>query len=296
MLTYSNHGILSSYAVLSEFAALVEHDSPIPYYVQVKETLSQRIQQGDWQPGDQLPVDMDLCQEFDVSRTVIRQALNDMVNEGLVIRKKGKGTFVAEPKIGESLVQKLTGFYQDMADRGHPPVSRVLRQEVVPASPGVAAYLEIDSGTPVIVIERLRFVQDEPIVLVTTYLPEALCPGLAHEDLSRQSLYAYIERQYGLAIARGHRSLEAVPADEYEAQHLQVKRGAPLILLDSVSYLEDGTPLEYYHALHRGDRSKFEVELVRIREQGKVREVLGPRVTDLPPSNSSKDYLPLGRH
>jgi GntR family transcriptional regulator len=96
---------------------VVDQNSPIPYYVQVKEALRQRIQQGEWMRGDQLPVDLELCQMFGVSRTVIRQALNELVNEGLVIRRKGKGTFVAEPKIGESLVQKLTGFYQDMVDR-----------------------------------------------------------------------------------------------------------------------------------------------------------------------------------
>ena len=272
---------------------VVDQNSPIPYYVQVKEALRQRIQQGEWMRGDQLPVDLELCQMFGVSRTVIRQALNELVNEGLVIRRKGKGTFVAEPKIGESLVQKLTGFYQDMVDRGHAPASQVLKQEATPASPLVAAFLEIAPGTPVIEIERVRFVQDEPIVLVTTYMPQVLCPELLHEDLTHQSLYAYLERRYNLVTVRGHRTLEAVPANEYEANLLQVKRGAPLILLDSVSYLEDGTPLEYYHALHRGDRSKFEVELVRIREQGKVREVMGGEVMDLPPSNSSKRDLPL---
>jgi GntR family transcriptional regulator len=271
---------------------VVDQNSPIPYYVQVKEALRQRIQQGEWMRGDQLPVDLELCQMFGVSRTVIRQALNELVNEGLVIRRKGKGTFVAEPKIGESLVQKLTGFYQDMVDRGHAPVSRVLKQEATPASPLVAAFLEIAPGTPVIEIERVRFVQDEPIVLVTTYMPQVLCPELLNEDLTHQSLYAYLERRYNLVTVRGHRTLEAVPANEYEANLLQVKRGAPLILLDSVSYLEDGTPLEYYHALHRGDRSKFEVELLRIREQGRVREVMGGEVMDLPPSNSSKRDLP----
>lgn len=266
----------------------IDHDSPIPYYVQVKESLREHIRRGDWKPGDQIPGEMELCRIFDVSRTVIRQALNEMVYEGLIIRKKGKGTYVAEPKIGESLVQKLTGFYQDMEDRGHPPISQVLKQHAIPADLKTATHLEVEQGAPVIEIERLRFVQEEPIVLVTTYLPETLCPKLTHEDLAEQSLYAYLEAEYDLVIARGWRTLEAVPANEYEAQLLQIKKGSPLILLDSVSYLEDGTPLEYYHALHRGDRSKFEVELVRIREQGRVRKVIGSQASQLPPSNSSK--------
>ncbi|MFP3854779.1 MAG: GntR family transcriptional regulator [Anaerolineales bacterium] len=266
--------------------ASVDHNSPIPFYVQVKKKLQGAIEQGEWQPGDQLPGEMELCDQFGVSRTVIRQALSDMVHEGYIIRRKGKGTFIAEPKIREGLVQELTGFYQDMAERGHEPISRVMRSEIVDATGVVASHLMIDEGTPVVEIERLRFVEDEPIVLVTTYLPESLCPDLVDADLERRSLYAFIEEHYGLVIARGRRTVQAVPANEYEAEHLGVPKGAPLILLDSVSYLEDGTPLEYYHALHRGDRSQFDVELVRIREQGEVREVLGGESNRLPPSNS----------
>ena len=245
----------------------VNRSSAIPYYVQVRDTIQAQIQDGEWQPGDQLPGEPELCRKFSVSRTVIRQALNDLVNKGFVTREKGKGTFVALPKIREQLVQKLTGFYQDMVEQGYTPVARVLRQHSVPASPKVAGYLHIAPGTPVIEIERLRLVQDLPIQLVTTYIPHALCPTLLEADLSEQSLYAFLEQSHGIVIARGHRSIEAVPANEYEARLLQVQRGAPLILLDSVSYLNDGTAVEYYHALHRGDRTRFEVELVRVRDR-----------------------------
>ncbi|MBI3286974.1 MAG: GntR family transcriptional regulator [Chloroflexi bacterium] len=271
--------------ISSAASATIDRNSPIPYYVQVKEALRERIERGDWKAGHQLPGELELCRIFEVSRTVIRQALKELTYEGLIAPQKGKGTFVAEPKIAESLVQKLTGFYQDMVDRGHNPVSQVLKQRVYPANLKVAARLAIQPGTPVIEIDRLRFIQDEPIVLVTTYLPYALCPQLLQADLSRQSLYAFLERECGLVIARGHRTIEAVPANEYEARLLQIEKGAPLILLDSVSYLNDGTPIEYYHALHRGDRSQFEVELVRIRAQGRVREALGGDATELPRSN-----------
>lgn len=263
----------------------VDRKSPIPYYAQVKEALREHIDQGDWEPGDQLPGEPALCQIFGVSRTVIRQALKEMEYEGLIVREKGKGTFLAEPKIVEGLVQKLTGFYQDMVERGHSPVTQVLKQEVAPAGPKVAAYLDLEPGTQVIQIDRLRFVQEEAIVLVTTYLPYALCPEILHEDLSRQSLYELLEKKYRLVIARGHRTLEAVPANEREAYLLQIPEGAPLVMLDSISYLDDGTPIEYYHALHRGDRSRFEVELVHIREQGGVRSILGGAAIELPRSN-----------
>jgi GntR family transcriptional regulator len=251
----------------------IDRSSPIPYYIQVKDALQLRIQDGSWQPGDQIPGEPELCRMFDVSRTVIRQALNDLVYRGLLVRKKGKGTFVAEPKIRESLVQKLTGFHQDMVEQGYTPVTRVLKQGLVPANRKVAAYLGIDEGTEVVEIERVRFVQDEPIQLTTTYLPYRLCPELLQQDLTDKSLYIFLEKQCGIMIARGHRSIEAVPANDYEARLLQVKKGAPLIMLNSVSFLSDGTPIEYYHALHRGDRTRFEVELVRVREQGTNPEV-----------------------
>jgi GntR family transcriptional regulator len=120
----------------------------------------------------------------------------------------------------------------------------------------------------VIEIERVRSVLNEPIVLVTTYLPYDLCPALLQEDLTNQSLYRLLESKYNLRIERGRRTIEAVAANDREAQLLKVRKNAPLVLLDSVSYLGDGRPIEYFHALHRGDRARFEVEPVRLRPGG----------------------------
>ena len=243
----------------------IDRKSYIPLYVQVKDALKDLIDGGSMVPGAQLPGEPELCRIFDVSRTVIRQSLRDMELEGLIVREKGRGTFVAEPKLREGLFQELTGFYEDMAGKGRPPVSQVLTQDILPATRKVAGFLKIKQGTPVTHIDRLRFVDEEPLVLVSTYLPAERCPGLESVDFTRRSLYEYLATAYGLVIARGHRVLEAVPASEYEAGLLQVKKGAPLILLESVSYLADGSPIEYYHALHRGDRSRFEVELIKLR-------------------------------
>ena len=206
---------------------------------------------------------------FRISRTVVRQAINELTYENLLYRQKGKGTYVAEPKIRESLFQNLTGFYRDMEERGYRPVSQVLKQQVVPASPKVANCLNLEPEALVIEIQRVRFVNEEPIILVTSYFPYQLCPKLLQANLTNNSLYKFIENEYGLLIVRGRRTIEAIPADEYEAQLLQVEKGAPLILLNSVSYLADGTAVEYYHAVQRGDRSSFDVELVRIRSAEK---------------------------
>jgi GntR family transcriptional regulator len=263
----------------------IDFNSPIPYYLQLYAHLLESIESGEWRQGDKLPGEHALCEAYGLSRSVVRQALGMLEQEGHIVRRRGKGAFVAEPKISESLAQQLTGFHQDMRERGRRIFSRVLAQAIIPAPVGIARRLELETGAPVVHLERLRFVEGEPIVLVSSYLPAALCPGLEDVDFSEQSLYASLSGAYDLHIARGRRTIEAVAADERTSQLLEVALGAPLIQLESVSYDESGRPIETYRALHRGDRSQFEVELVRIQGDGLLRRTLGSTVQNLPPSN-----------
>jgi GntR family transcriptional regulator len=242
---------------------MIDRNSPIPFYAQLKSEILTRIERNIWKPGEQLPGELDLCSSFAVSRTVVRQALQELEIEGVIRREKGKGTFVAAAKITENLAYKLTGFYQDMAEQGLNPISKVLRREVLPATPKLARELKIEPGEAVIEIERLRFVEDDPLVFVTTCIPYKFCPGLEMVDLARQSLYWVLERHYGIVIASGRRTLEAVGANPREAELLRVPVGTPLMLLDSIGYLDNGQPVEVFHALHRGDRSRFEVVITR---------------------------------
>jgi GntR family transcriptional regulator len=244
----------------------IDFESHIPYYIQLMDILKEKVQKKDWVAGDQIPGEQDLCEMYRVSRTVVRQALRELELEGVISRRKGKGTFISSPKINEGLVQKLTGFYQDMVERGLKPVTKVLHQSVSPASEKVARFLNIQPGDKVIDIQRLRYISEEPILLVTTYIPFEVCPDLEKVDLSNRSLYEYLEKECGVFIAKGRRYIEAVLANDSEAELLGVESGAPLMMLDSISFSENGLPVEYYHALHRGDRSRFEVELFRLRE------------------------------
>jgi GntR family transcriptional regulator len=247
-------------------AEKINFDSYIPYYIQLMGILKEKVQTRIWAPGDQIPGEQELCSLYQISRTVVRQALRELELEGAITRRKGKGTFISLPKISEGLVQKLTGFYQDMLERGLKPVTKVLHQNVNPASKKVAGFLKIKPGDNVIDILRLRFINSEPIQLVTTYVPFVICPSLATVDLTDRSLYEFLETECGIQISRGRRYIEAVLANENEAELLGIARNAPLLMLDSISYAESGQPIEYYHALHRGDRSRFEVELFRIKE------------------------------
>ena len=246
----------------------IDFASPMPYYIQFMQVVRRRIGNGDWPVGAQLPGEPELCSIYGISRTVVRQALGELELQNLIVRRKGKGTYVAPPKVNESLAQKLTGFYRDMIERGYRVATQVLHQRVTPANDKVAEFLQIAPQALVVDIRRLRFVNEEPIQLVTSYLPYELWPRLAEIDLTQRSLYDVLENDCGVIIARGRRFIEAVAANESEARLLQIERGAPLIMLDSVSLLDDGRPVEYYHAVHRGDRSRFEVELVRVREGG----------------------------
>jgi GntR family transcriptional regulator len=262
-------------------AATIDFTSNIPYYVQLIELLKDMIQGKTWKPGGKIPGELELCDSYGVSRTVVRQALRELELHGLLVARKGKGTFVAEPKINESLAQKLTGFYQDMLERGLQPVTVVLHQRVIPCPDTIAVHLQVPPGSEVIDINRVRSVDDAPIQLVNSFIPYDLCPKLATVDLTNRSLYQFLEDEGGLRIVRGRRLIEAVAANESEARLLQVDRGSPLVMLDSISYLADGRPIEYYHAVHRGDRSRFEVELVRSRNPDQ------PLETDnLPRSNT----------
>jgi GntR family transcriptional regulator len=270
---------------IEELANNINKDNPIPYYIQLKEVLMRFIEINQLKSEDQLPGEHDLCRIFDLSRTVIRQSLSVLEQEGVIVRRKGKGAFIASRKITESLVQKLTGFHQDMAMRGTTTVSKVLIQKIIPANDLISEKLKITPGTQVLIIERVRFVNDEPIVLVTTFLPYNMCKGIEKEDLAHQSLYELLETKHNIVIERGERTIEAVLPTKEQCYLLNITKKIPLIKLESTSYLSSGAPVEYYYAYHRADKSRFKVELVRIEERGKLKTPLSKNLNDIPESN-----------
>jgi GntR family transcriptional regulator len=265
-------GVIMERGVLLRDDFYIDKNSPVPYYHQLKIYLTSEIEAGNWAPEQKLPSEAEFCNRFKISRTVVRQAIKELQNEGYLETEKGRGTFIARPKIIEGFVQSITGFYEEMAKRGYRITTHVLKQELSPASRTIAEALEVESGAPVITLSRLRKLNDEPSVYVTTYIPQGLCPELLKADLENKSLYDFLEHTgYGLKIHRGKRYISVSLANEYEASLLNMEVGAPLIELDSVTYLEDGRPLEYFHALHRGDRTRFEVNLIKLKASDQYR-------------------------
>jgi GntR family transcriptional regulator len=263
--------------------ALLRRDVPIPFYYQLMQLLESEIRAGAWSAHALIPSEYDLCAQYGVSRTVVRQALGELVAKGLLYRVKGKGTFVAPRKLQEKFIQRAEGFYDEMTQQGLTVRSSVLEQHVQPPPPHVQEQLALPDGSLTIKIGRLRFIEEQPLQVVTTYIPQLLCPGLELVDLTRASLYAVLRQRYGLAVASGTRTLEAIEAQQPITKLLAVPKGKALFKMTSISYLVDGRPFEYYEAWHRGDRSKFEIELAVVSNAASPpRRQGGARVTTAP--------------
>jgi GntR family transcriptional regulator len=141
--------------------------------------------------------------------------------------------------------------------------SQVLEQGVVRPPPGVAAQLALQSDQLTIKIVRLRLLEEVPLLLETIFIPVALCPGLEHVDLARASLYTLLKQQYGLHLKRTRQTLEVIIANDYESDLFGIEPGTAMILVEGVTYLDQGQPVEYFKAIYRGDRFKFELESQR---------------------------------
>ena len=231
-------------------------------YLRIKDWLREAIEKGEYRPGDRIPSEHELMRRFGVSRSTIRQAVSELVLEGWLYRVQGSGTYVARPKYRQTL-SRLTSFTEDMHLLGLTPRSRLLLFRVEEADEKISAALSLRPGEEVIRIERLRFADEEPMALNTSVLPRQLVPGLEKQDLQRSSLYEILERRYGLILARAEQTLEPALADPYAAELLRVPIGAPLLLVEGVVYLKNGTPIEWVRILYRGDRYKFHIVAVR---------------------------------
>lgn len=242
---------------------MLQRNSPMPLYYQVERILHNWIA-NELKPGSVIPGEKDLCDAFQVSRSVIRQALSNLTNKGIIRRYRGIGTVVVQPKIDEHLVSRLTGFYADMVSQGFKPKTEVLQKEIVKADEVLAEYLSIKPDDRVIKIYRLRYIEEEPILLVTTFLPFSIFPKLLDEDLENQSLYTILESKYGIKLLWGERTIEAIIADSQDAKLLRISKGDPLLFLRSITYTEKDIPVEYYEAKHRADRTRFIARLFRM--------------------------------
>lgn len=250
-------------AVQFDDAEVVVHNSPVPYYFQLCSYIEQKIKSGDLRPGQLMPSEQELCQKLRISRTVVRQAMAELEHKGLIAKQSGKRSTVALPRYEAGLMQSLCGFYEDAISKGQRPSTRVLDLQVIPAEGEVSTALCLNPGELVIRLHRVRYLNEEPQIISVTHLVEKKCPDLIHEDLTNRSLYEILGQEYGLVVRRGFRTIQAIALERGDARIFQLRAGSPALLLTSIGLLDDGTPLEYFVAKHRGDRSRFQVRLVR---------------------------------
>jgi GntR family transcriptional regulator len=241
-------------------------------YVQIEEELAERIRTGMLRPGDRIPPERELAEQMQVSRMTVRQALGRLADRGLLVRERGRGTFVSEPKLIQSL-SRLNGFYDQMISQGILPSSRLLSGQEVLASAAVAQVLDLRIGEPLYKVVRLRLGGGVPLALETSFFPARLVPGLLDYDLERHSIYRLMER-YDARPVRATQSLEPVPARDQEADALEVLAGSPLMLVERIAWDTQDRPVEYAKDIYRGDRSRFVAELrLERNELGHVEDV-----------------------
>jgi GntR family transcriptional regulator len=231
-----------------------------PYYQQLKRILVQDIEDNR-QEGDLLPSESEMCRSYSVSRTVVRQALGELENEGLVLKVKGKGTYVTGRKLETSFVQHSLGFYESMQRSGHAVRSKTLVLRTEPCGVSEAKLVEIGVGDEIIRFDRVRSVDDRPVQVVRTVLPARLFPGLTEMDMTDRSLYQVLAQSYGVRPASGHRAIDATALSSEDAHHLRAPLGQPALRIESVTRADSGVLFEYYVAIYRGDSFKFELEV-----------------------------------
>ncbi len=226
--------------------------SPVPAYLRIEQEIRALIDSGIYRPGDRIPTEDELCRKYGVAKMTVRQGLSRLVTSGLLLRRRGVGTFVAAPKI-ERVGNLLLGFEEDARAHGVQPSTEVMAKTWVAASPEDAAALGLIAGGQVLRVDRLRMADGEPIALNTIILPPVMGRLLEQFDFGR-SLYALAAEVLGHPVGHADQRVEAVQADRSQAILLGIVEGSPLLRVQRITYLSDGRLLGLTRSHYRGDR------------------------------------------
>ncbi len=239
----------------------LNRESPIPLYYQLKGILRSSITVGKFDTTGLFPSERELIESYRVSRMTVRRALSELVNEGLLVREQGRGSFVVQHRVQEQLGHLLS-FTEIVREQSSPLESRVLDFQVV-ADSEVAKKMGIRVEEELVRLHRLRLIGDDPLVLQTTYVRHSLCPDIVQRGLRDDSLYKTLEDDYGLLLGEATGTVEAIPSNDHEASLLNITEGAPILFFEQLTYLQDGSPAEYSRSSYRGDRYRFTIKLAR---------------------------------
>ncbi|HXG75658.1 MAG TPA: GntR family transcriptional regulator [Gaiellaceae bacterium] len=219
--------------------------------------------------GDAIPSERQLSAQLGVSRLTVRAALEDLVREGYLVRRRGAGTFVSEPKITQELT--MTSFTDDMRRRGLRPSSRTLELRVVPAGARLGRVLRLSPSEPVVIARRLRLADGESMAIETLHVRAAYVPGLTAKDLDDGSFYELLSARYGIEIVGGEQTIEPTVTDEEESEALGVPLHSPAFRFERVTRSQTGEIVEFVESIYRGDRYKLVTALTRNPERPRTR-------------------------
>ena len=238
----------------------INRTSKLPLYHQLYEILRGDILHGKWEPGDMLPPESELVEHYQVSRTTVRQVLDMLVNEGLIYRQRGRGTFVAHPTLEQGLV-RIVSFTQDMRQRGCKPGTEVLFSGLVPAPEDIAKKLEIEPGEELARLDRLRLADGEPMSIEESHLVHRYCPGVLEGDYAANSLREALERDHSIRLIRAKQVIRALLAPSKLAGLLSIPSKSALLFIERISYSQQDVPVEFLRIYYRADRYSLYNEL-----------------------------------
>jgi GntR family transcriptional regulator len=254
----------------------IDPASGVALYYQIKQDLSRRITAGELAPGSALPSEQDLCEAYGVSRPTVRQATQDLVNEHLLERRRGLGTFIAHPRVRQEL-GGLRGFTEKMQLEGRVPGTKVLEHRVARADDldaETAAQLEVTGTANILRVVRVRLADGVPVMLETLSVPCERFPGIADIDLARESFYSTLRTRYGVVVSYLRETLEPVLLSKEEADALETKGREASISATLATYDHEGRAIEFTRSLVRRDASLYEIEVRRDAESGQNRLLL----------------------
>lgn len=240
----------------------LDRSVPIPLYFQLKQILLEAIKRGDYPVESLIPTEKELSEMFQISRTTVRQAITEMVREGWLYRIASKGTFVARLKIKQDFIKRLETFNEQISRTGRKPSTQLLAVDTGTMPDAIRGHFALSDEGRYIHLYRRRFADDEPIVTVETWLPLQKCEFILSHNFETESLYNTLALNEHTRICRVNRVLEAVGASGSDSENLRLKKGNPVLLSTTVGYNRFDEPIEYSIARYRGDRNRFEVDLL----------------------------------
>jgi len=236
----------------------IDKTSRIPLYLQLMDILVNKMEDEIGENG-QLPSEREICQQYDLSRTTVRQAINELEKDGYIYKVHGKGTFVSPKKVSQELV-KFYSFTEEMKKLGKVPISKVLSFDVLEADRKISNKLLIAEGSKVYCFSRLRIADDIPMMLETSFVPYDLFPGITKEDLEHTALYEIFRNRFQTEITLAEELFMPVMTAEKESKLLKMHPSLPSLRIERLTHGVDRV-IEYTNTIARGDKFKYHVRL-----------------------------------